>query len=63
MRKFFGQNLALLWHGIFKIFDRHALHAKKITFIHPDKDDELSIDAPISKDILKLQKQLKIINE
>ena len=44
-------------------FNRHALHAKKITFIHPDKDDELSIDAPIPKDILKLQKQLKIINE
>ena len=44
-------------------FDRHALHAKKITFIHPNTDDELSIDAPIPKDILKLQKQLKIINE
>ncbi len=44
-------------------FDRHALHAKKITFIHPKTDNELSIDAPIPKDILKLQKQLKIINE
>ena len=44
-------------------FDRHALHAKKITFIHPNTDDELSIDSPIPKDILKLQKQLKIINE
>ena len=44
-------------------FDRHALHAKKITFIHPNTDDELSVDAPIPKDILKLQKQLKIINE
>jgi len=44
-------------------FDRHALHAKKITFVHPESGSELSVDAPIPKDILLLQKQIKLINE
>ena len=44
-------------------FDRHSLHAKQITFLHPNTGNELSIDAPIPKDILNLQKQIKIINE
>ena len=44
-------------------FDRHALHAKKITFVHPESGSELSVDAPIPKDILFLQKQIKMIKE
>ena len=47
----------------FKMFKRHALHAKKITFFHPFLKNEFSIESPISKDILLLRKDLREINE
>ena len=47
----------------FKIFKRHALHARKITFFHPFLNDEFSIESPIPHDILVLKKDLRKINE
>ena len=47
----------------FKIFKRHALHAKKITFFHTFLNDEFSVESPIPNDILLLKKDLREINE
>ena len=48
---------------VYKLFKRHALHAKKITFFHPFLNDNFSIESPIPKDILLLKKDLREINE
>ena len=44
---------------VYKLFKRHALHAKKITFFHPFLNDNFSIKSPIPKDILLLKKDLR----
>ena len=37
---------------------RQALHAKRITFIHPDTKQEIAIEAPIPNDMKNIQDQI-----
>jgi 23S rRNA pseudouridine1911/1915/1917 synthase len=39
-------------HGIFKCFDRQALHARSISFVHPFTNKEQTIWAPFPQDFL-----------
>ena len=42
-----------------RAFKRQALHAEKLSFIHPVTGDEMSFDAPIPDDMLALMKALR----
>jgi 23S rRNA pseudouridine1911/1915/1917 synthase len=39
--------------GIYKCFTRHALHARRISFVHPGKNVPVSITAPFPEDFKK----------
>jgi 23S rRNA pseudouridine1911/1915/1917 synthase len=39
--------------GIYKCFERHALHARSITFVHPHTQNEQTISAPLPVDFKK----------
>jgi 23S rRNA pseudouridine1911/1915/1917 synthase len=41
---------------------RHALHAKKIIFNHPDNNKIISIEAPIPSDIKKIENKIDTVN-
>ena len=36
--------------GVYKCFERHALHARSITFVHPQTHREQTISAPLPED-------------
>ena len=39
--------------GVYKCFERHALHAQSITFVHPHTQKEMTIKAPLPEDFKK----------
>lgn len=39
-------------YTVFKCFQRHALHAQKITFRHPENNTEMTISAPLPEDFI-----------
>jgi 23S rRNA pseudouridine1911/1915/1917 synthase len=39
-------------YKIYKCFDRHALHARKISFIHPITLEPMTLVAPLPEDFL-----------
>lgn len=40
-------------YSVFKCFSRHALHAQKLSFIHPFTDKRVSFEAPLPEDFRK----------
>jgi 23S rRNA-/tRNA-specific pseudouridylate synthase len=42
--------------------ERHALHAKKIIFNHPDNNKIISIEAPIPSDIKNIENKIDTVN-
>jgi len=53
-----NKELIKLLNGI----GRHALHAKKITFNHPENDELISIEAPIPLDIKNIESKIDNTN-
>jgi 23S rRNA pseudouridine1911/1915/1917 synthase len=43
---------------LLKIIDRQALHAKKVSFIHPESKERISFDTELPEDMIKLKKAL-----
>ena len=39
--------------GVYKCFERHALHALSITFVHPHTHREQTVSAPLPEDFIK----------
>jgi len=42
--------------------NRHALHARKISFLHPRTQNKIEIEAPIPNDIRQLMEGMKVIH-
>ena len=42
-------------------FTRQALHAKSLTFIHPEKEEKVFFDTPLAGDIEELISQFKVL--
>ena len=42
-------------------FTRQALHAKSLTFIHPEKEEKVFFDTPLAEDIEELISQFKVL--
>jgi len=42
--------------------NRHALHARKISFLHPRTQNKIEIEAPIPEDIQQLIEGMKVIH-
>ena len=45
--------------GILKLIDRQALHAFRLTFIHPTKDVEVQFEAPLPEDMRRVVEYLE----
>ena len=48
--------------SLFKIVNRHILHAQKISFIHPSSEIEVSFEASLPDDILDVIKKIESLN-
>ena len=46
-----------------KNIDRQFLHAKSLGFVHPLNNKKVNFEIPLSKDLLKLVKKLRNLNE
>ncbi len=40
-------------YAVFKCFSRHALHARRLSFVHPFTEKEVSFEAPLPEDFRK----------
>jgi 23S rRNA-/tRNA-specific pseudouridylate synthase len=62
--KLYGADEQLFLHGIAGelsdadrealVLDRHALHSHTLTFFHPCRDREVTIEAPLPREFAKL---------
>lgn len=43
---------------LLKIIDRQALHAKKVSFIHPERKERVSFDSELPEDMIRLKEAL-----
>lgn len=62
----YGRRLAVLPRQVSTVpevaaFNRQALHASKLTLIHPGSGDEVSFDAPLPADMTQLCAALKLV--
>lgn len=62
----YGRRLAVLPRKVAEVpevaaFKRQALHASKLTLIHPGSDEEMSFDAPLPQDMVNLCAALRIV--
>jgi 23S rRNA pseudouridine1911/1915/1917 synthase len=44
---------------LLKIIDRQALHAKKVSFIHPERKERISFDSELPEDMIRLKEALR----
>jgi 23S rRNA pseudouridine1911/1915/1917 synthase len=44
---------------LLKIIDRQALHAKKVSFIHPERKEKVSFDSELPEDMIRLKEALR----
>ena len=59
----FQQNTKKLLSKILKNFNRHALHAESISFLHPKDMTKMKFEAPIPKSFINLINEVNIIDE
>ncbi len=45
--------------GAFDDFSRHALHARRLTFVHPSTDERMALESPIPDDLAALLSALE----
>lgn len=62
----YGRRLAVLPRQVAHVpeiaaFNRQALHASKLTLIHPGTNEEMSFDAPLPQDMVNLCAALKLV--
>ncbi len=48
--------------SLFKIIQRHILHAQKITFIHPSSNKEMTFEADLPNDIQNIINKIDSLN-
>ena len=51
--------LPLELRAYLKTFPRQALHAWRLTLIHPETDEEMTFEAPLPEDMIELLKQIE----
>jgi 23S rRNA-/tRNA-specific pseudouridylate synthase len=47
---------------LLKKINRHALHARKITFQHPSTQEEVAVSAPIPEDLTLIIQAMHLLN-
>lgn len=62
----YGRRLAVLPRQVACVpevaaFDRQALHAARLTLVHPGTEEEVSFDAPLPQDMTRLCAALKLV--